>query len=268
MIDLIKAPIEARVVIDTSAKETVADGCTDTISDSLFPELAGLSLQYNVLSREGTISSTLPYAVSGVRLGEGIDGLFLSISEEVPEDLRPLAVASFAIGQTGQSHRTLTAIIDGLGSSDEGQRFTDFIVESSLQTLEHYRNADPNEFSKNTGQTLIHMQRSLLLEGAEVRRANFSISGKERELLRKGAFELRRLGIEVPIGERLKLRRNPFLDGDEVTEISLVQDKARGDKLHVCKGCHVGIEPGSWRVSVTVRPRNGFNHHHYHPDCA
>ena len=193
---------------------------------------------------------------------------FVDVPELAPKEVRGLLAATHLVHYLLQWD--MGAVVDATSrrlKDDRRDMYATAMATTLLKAHRLLQRADPHDIYRQTGETL---QTALFcMRGAS------GIAHEHREPVRKVHSAIKSgKPLKLELADReLQLRSvtpmRAFIRGFEITQASLSLEPARrGHKPHVCICCGAGIAPKSPRVTISIVPQNGFDHHHMHAECA
>lgn len=214
---------------------------------------------YIVSASSGLLDQSVPGQIGGV---EYPDGTLVHASSRVDEDMAKIIIAGYLSAEMQeQSFDTyIKPLLLRLGS--DAPRMSHTLRHMCDAAYEYFGEQDPIESLAYSEIPPGTVQKNILLEEGQVFQYELEQSGIFRP--RDRAVMIGRLGIDaLRLDEKTPVDRN----NEGVKAVELTTDRANRNHPHVCRDCRHGIGIGALRITTQVEPVEGYDHHHYHPQC-
>lgn len=215
--------------------------------------------EYVTTSPDGLLGRAVLYGFGGVEYPEGY---LIHASGAIDDDISSIIVAATLTSEVEQVPLDMLIKQAFLRLGHDAARFSQYIKKMTDQTFSHYRGTAADVLLKNSMTTPKAIQDALLLEEGQAYQFDLEQSGIYTP--RSRSLSVGRLGVDA-----IRLDRVVHVDknSDGIKTVELTTDRANRNHPHVCRDCSHGIGIGALRITTTVEPVDGLDHHHYHPQC-
>jgi hypothetical protein len=221
-----------------------------------FPEAGGFNY---FVAPDGAIS--LPRATGGYDTfhEDGTIESLIIIGEEIPKEVRPFWVAHLAMHKIWPDDGTPYLC------TNHDRTIQHFLAESEPDLIAPYYDEGSQAYMMSKNWT----ERNGVISGLELERYKRAIrhaseKGQNAHQAEEIRSKLAELGLVLPDDENALLAVNRVTG--ERTVFTLQTE--RGNR-HKCRSCSHSIPKGTGRLTTSIQnPRDGRDHHHYHPGCV